>query len=152
MDRIDNRPIPQMPWPLVQPLPSLVPTPTMNPPASSSGMGTSIAKGAQSVDKKSNGIMILLCDQWRIQPQDLKLLVENWHDDPSRITCSATEDRCGPPVIFPACCLQELRVLTGDHGARTVIERHRDLVSQVMLKNAASDLDTPLQLQQLTED
>jgi len=118
----------------------------------SSGMGTSIAKGAQSVDGKSHGLMVLLCDQWRIRPEDLQLLVKKWRDDPSRIICSATEDRCGPPVIFPAGCLQELGVLTGDHGARAVIDRNRDLVSRVVLENAASDLDTPSQLQQLGED
>lgn len=113
------------------------------------GMGTSIATGAQAVDSQSQGLMILLCDQWRILPEDLQQLIETWYDDPGRIICSATRNRCGPPVIFPATCLQDLSVLTGDRGAHTVMNKHRNLVLQVALENAASDLDTPAQLQQL---
>ena len=117
----------------------------------SNGMGTSIAKGAQSVDDKSQGVMVLLCDQWRILPEDLQLLVEKWCSAPGQIICSATKDRCGPPVIFPASCLTELSALTGSHGAHSIIDRHRDLVSRVTIKNAAFDLDTPLQLKALSE-
>jgi len=116
----------------------------------SNGMGTSIAMGAQSVDDQSQGLMILLCDQWRILPEDLQSLVEEWCAVPGRIICSATKDRCGPPVIFPASCLAELSALTGNHGAHSIIDRHRDLVSRVTLENAAFDLDTPLQLKGLS--
>lgn len=117
----------------------------------SNGMGSSLAKGAQSVDGKSQGLMILLCDQWRILPEDLQLLVRTWHDDPRQIICSATEDRCGPPVIFPASYLKELGALTGNHGAHSVLDDHQDLVSRISLKNAAFDLDTPSQLQELSD-
>jgi len=115
----------------------------------SNGMATSIAKGAQSVDESSQGLMILLCDQWRILPEDLKRLVKTWHNDPSMIVCSATKGHCGPPVIFPATYLEELAAMTGDHGARGIIKMHSDSVSQVMLENAAFDLDTNSQLNEL---
>jgi len=35
-DLSDKRPIPHTPWPLVQPLPNLIPTPTSNPPQTAS--------------------------------------------------------------------------------------------------------------------
>jgi len=117
----------------------------------SKGMGTSIAKGAQSVDKKSLGLMILLCDQWRILPEDLQSLVEKWCSHPGRIVCSATEDRCGPPVIFPASCLKELSALTGNHGAHSILDIHQDSVTRITLQNAASDLDIPSQLKELSK-
>ena len=113
-------------------------------------MGTSIACGARAVDDASDGLMILLCDQWRILPEDLHLLFETWLCNTQRIVCAATGSRCGPPVIFPASCLAGLSVLTGDHGAHSIIDRHRDLVSRVTLENAAFDLDTPLQLKGLS--
>jgi len=121
----------------------------INNPDWREGMGTTIAKGAQSVDGTSQGLMILLCDQWRMLPEDLQLLVKTWRTDSSQIICSATQDRCGPPVIFPASCLKELSVLTGDHGAHSVLDMHRELVNRVTLQNAAFDLDTPSQLQDL---
>lgn len=113
------------------------------------GMATSIGKGAQSVDEGSEGLMILLCDQWRIQPEDLQLLVQTWHNDPTQIVCAVSEDRRSPPVIFPSAFLPELRVMTGDHGAYKIIQMHPDSVSQVKLENAAFDLDTSSQLDEL---
>ncbi len=37
MERRESRPMPQMPWPLVQPLPRRVPMPTSSPASSTSG-------------------------------------------------------------------------------------------------------------------
>jgi len=124
---------------------------SVNNPDWDKGMGTSIAKGAQSIDRKSQGLMIVLCDQWRILPEDLQLLVETWHNDPSQIICSATGKRCGPPVIFPIRFLKELCALTGGHGAHSVLDIHQDSVSRVTIQNAAFDLDTPSQLLELSE-
>ena len=64
-------------------------------------MGTSIAKGAQSVDGKSQGIMILLCDQWRIVPRDLQLLVKTWHDDPQQNHMLRNRRTLWPTGDFP---------------------------------------------------
>ena len=38
-ERVENRDRPQMPWPLVQPLPSVVPKPTKRPPITMIGIG-----------------------------------------------------------------------------------------------------------------
>lgn len=115
------------------------------------GMGASIATGARSVDEASEGLLILLCDQWRILPEDLQMLAKKWHNNPGRIICSAHGDTYGPPVIFPAGYRKELSLLSGNHGARGVLETHQDSVSRITIKNAAFDLDTPAQLQQLNE-
>jgi len=120
-------------------------------PGWSNGMGTSIATGAKSIDGKSQGLMILLCDQWRILPEDLQLLVETWLNKPSHIICSATKNRCGPPVIFPINFLKELCGLTGNHGAHSVLDNHQNSVGWVTVQNAAFDLDTPSQLLELSE-
>lgn len=120
-------------------------------PEWSNGMGGSIATGAQAVDGEPEGLMILLCDQWRIQANDLRLLLKSWQADTGRIICAQTEGRCGPPVIFPSSCRSELGHLKGDHGAHSVLKAHPQMLSPVRLENAASDLDTPAQLKQLNE-
>jgi len=117
----------------------------------SSGMGTSIACGARAVDDASDGLMILLCDQWRILPEDLHLLFETWLCNTQRIVCAATGSRCGPPVIFPSTLFQALSTLDGDHGAHSILRSHPDLVIPADLQNASSDLDTPSQLKELKE-
>ncbi len=115
----------------------------------SDGMGGSIAAGASAADKDSSGLMILLCDQWGIQAQDLQLLARTWLSDTERIVCAETEGRFGPPVIFPSSCFAALNGLTGDHGARSILAAYPHLLSAVPMKNAASDLDTPAQFKAL---
>ena len=54
-------------------------------------------------------------------------------------------DRRGNPVLFSHQHAAELRELTGDVGARTLLRRHEDLVVEVELEDEGVllDLDTP---------
>jgi len=116
-----------------------------------SGMGNSIATGANMADQASNGLLVLLCDQWGIRARDLQLLARTWLSDTGRIVCATTEGRLGPPVIFPSTCFASLRVLQGDHGAHSVLEANPDLLTTVPMNHAATDLDTPSQLEALND-
>jgi len=113
------------------------------------GLGNSIAVGAEATDKDANGLMVLLCDQWSIQARDLHQLTRAWLVDTARIVCAETEDRFGPPVIFPASCFAALRDLQGDSGAHSILNANSHLLTALPMKNAAFDLDTPSQLDAL---
>lgn len=113
----------------------------------SSGMGHSMALGAAATNPSSTGLMILLCDQWRIQPKDLQTLLQIWRANPQRIVAAEVAGVCMPPVIFPASCFEQLQNLTGDAGARSIIDAHPELVTPIPMKNAAFDLDTREQLE-----
>ncbi len=112
----------------------------------STGMGGSIALGASSVNGSCAGVMILLCDQWRIQAQDLSKLVTAWRLDPQRILCAKANGYRGPPVIFPAAIFGELQSLKGKGGANSILDSHEDSLTTLIIENAAWDLDTPNQL------
>ena len=58
---------------------------------------------------------------------------------------SAEDGTPGHPVIFPGWARGELRVLTGDQGARDLIRRHADRLRLTVLPgtHATTDLDTP---------
>ncbi len=116
----------------------------------STGMGGSIALGAASICPKSCGLMILLSDQWRIQALDLQELTEIWRSDPKRIVVAEAEGRYMPPVIFPSICFKALQALQGHQGARSLFKTHPDLLTPVAMQNAAFDLDTQTQLDELT--
>jgi len=113
------------------------------------GMGHSIAIGARAVDTASAGLMILLCDQWRIRPHDLRGLANTWQPDRERIVCARVQDRCCPPVIFPSACFEALGSLEGDRGAQGVLAANPKLLVHVPMANAAFDLDTPAHLDEL---
>ena len=115
----------------------------------SNGMGGSIALGATAISPESTGLMILLCDQWKIQVSDLQLLAETWQSGPERIVCARAGRINMPPVIFPLSCFNELEELRGDKGARTIINNNSHLLDSIQIENAVIDLDTRTQLKDL---
>jgi molybdenum cofactor cytidylyltransferase len=119
----------------------------------SQGMGASIAAGARAVGQSADGILLMVCDQWRLRPADLARLVTTWRAQPQRILVSCWQEGrafvSGPPAIFPARLLQQLKSIPPDRGARQVIDRNMDDVEFVELQNAAEDLDRPEDLDRL---
>jgi molybdenum cofactor cytidylyltransferase len=115
------------------------------------GMGGSIACGARKASEYSDGVLVMACDQWRLEVEDLKKLYERWSSDISRIVVAQWHEGSafvsGPPVIFPRECIPELKFMIIKHGARPVIDRHMDIVEFVNLENAAQDLDRPEDLE-----
>ena len=115
----------------------------------SDGMGTSIALGAAAIDVESSGLMILLCDQWRLRSSNLLALADAWQASPGLIVCAKAGDHLMPPVIFPPAFFGKLRQLRGDRGAHSLLKKNSHLLYSIQMDNAASDLDTRSQLQHM---
>jgi molybdenum cofactor cytidylyltransferase len=117
------------------------------------GMGASINRGARSLAPGAGGVLIAVCDQWRLSEADLLRLLETWQADPTRICVASWKEGeafvSGPPVIFPRTLIPELKSMQFGRGARQLIDRYMDLVEFVELPNAAFDLDRPEDLQRL---
>ncbi len=107
------------------------------------GMASSIACGARALPAKLDGVMLFLCDQWRVDEADIFKLYRAWCKDAGRIVASGWDDVTGPPVIFPAGCIECLRRLEGDQGARAIIHQQQQQPQRVCMDNARYDLDTP---------
>ena len=107
------------------------------------GMGSSIAAGTAGLSANSNGVMILLCDQWRLQASDLQAMAEIWKANPERIVVAQAGGQYMPPVIFPSVFFKQLGNLEGDQGAQKLVMAQPDLVTAVAMESAAFDLDTP---------
>ena len=112
----------------------------------SNGMGSSVAAGTANINPESSGVMILLCDQWRLQASDLQAIAETWQINPERIVVAQAGGQYMPPVIFPSVFFEQLGKLEGDQGARKLIMAHPDLVTALAMESAAIDLDTPKHL------
>jgi CTP:molybdopterin cytidylyltransferase MocA len=119
-------------------------------------MGASIAAGARALDRSADGVLLMVCDQWRLRAEDLALLAARWRAQPERIVVSCWKEGrayvTGPPVVFPVRLLQEFRAIPPDRGARQVVDAHMDDVEFVELQNAADDLDRPEDLSALRSD
>jgi CTP:molybdopterin cytidylyltransferase MocA len=117
------------------------------------GMGASISCGMRNVTGNVDGILLMVCDQWRLEAGDLSRLVSTWKSDISQIYSACWKEGkafvSGPPVLFPRNLLQELKYLHVDRGARQVIDRNMDIVEFVEMENAAFDVDRPEDLERL---
>lgn len=130
-----------------------LPLTTVVNPAWEKGMGGSIGYGARHVPEFTDGIMVMACDQWRLQRADLGKLVGSWRGATDRIHVASWKEGAafvsGPPVIFPGRLRGELKGLDKGRGARQIIDRYMDIVEFVELESAGCDLDRPEDLEQL---
>ena len=117
------------------------------------GMGGSIACGVQNISAEVDGVLITLCDQWKLEGRDLSSLNSGWRTDISRITTASWSKNkaCiyGAPTLFPRKYIRELKDLKGSRGAKALIGRNMASVQFVEMENAAYDLDRPEDLEQL---
>jgi molybdenum cofactor cytidylyltransferase len=114
-----------------------------------SGMGSSIASGTRAVRQVADAILILLADQPLITPEHLLSMVQAWRDSPSSIIATEFDEILGPPILFPAKYFADLSELSGDAGARSVLQDNKEMVVTIPFADAAVDVDTPEDLQRL---
>ena len=111
------------------------------------GMGGSVSTGVRSLPGGVAGVLILLCDQWKVDSLDLELLVKSWQTDIAGVFAAKwdalDDDAFGPPVIFPKRLFSELESLDSEQGARGLIRKYWPQVTFVDMENAAFDLDDP---------
>ncbi|WP_309667105.1 nucleotidyltransferase family protein [Tabrizicola sp.] len=108
------------------------------------GMSHSLKTGLAALSHASS-VMLLLADLPELTAADLALMIATWRDDPDMILRGAAGSIPGHPVCLPAWLRPELLALTGDQGARDVLQRHPDKTRLVALpdRHAVTDLDTP---------
>lgn len=111
-----------------------------------SGMASSIVAGfeADAVSEVS-GVMIMLADMPAVETADLISLVDAFVESGgSAIVRAVSDGKRGNPVILPLSLRPEITALTGDVGARGVIDSCGLEVIDVDIGSAAHlDVDTP---------
>jgi len=111
-----------------------------------SGMAASIRAGIAAIPMQASAVMILPADMPDLQTGDLHTLIRAAQAAPDAIVRATSHDGIpGHPVIFPADLFEELRSVSGDQGARSVVAAHKDRLCLLPLPGtrALVDLDTP---------
>ncbi|MGH6762871.1 MAG: NTP transferase domain-containing protein [Phyllobacterium sp.] len=113
--------------------------------AYATGISSSIKVALQHVPLAAGGLMVHLADMPALGSHDLKQLIETFERTGGRSIVRATfGGKRGNPVIFPRGLFSEIERLTGDVGARHLIETGDTPVVDVELGAAAAiDVDTP---------
>lgn len=116
-------------------------------PDYASGMASSLVRGIKTLrgDVSLDGVMILLGDMPLVSADHIRALLERFAPTgPSSIVMAANRAKPGNPVLFSKVYYPVLQTLSGDRGAKPVIEAHRDCVVMVDIGQAAErDFDTP---------
>ena len=114
------------------------------------GMGGSIACGVAKLAPVVDAAIVLLADQAAVDAAELHRLIAAHAAAPERIITAQFETVLGPPCLFPQHYFAELAALQGEHGARTLLQRHAQRVEALPMPAAAADIDTPLDLSAFT--
>lgn len=114
-------------------------------PDYASGQGTSLAVGASSVNPQSDAVMVLMGDQPLITPHLIRQFTGVFLSFRPLIMRPAYNGRPGHPVFFNSVLLPELVKLSGDTGARGVLEKYRGELYLYPTSDPAVcfDVDTP---------
>ena len=114
-------------------------------PEAAKGMGHSIAGGVAALPDDIDAIMILPADMPEITSADIATLCTAWEDTPQGgfLRATSQDGTPGHPVIFPRRCFEDLKALSGDQGARSVLSGEKPRLVALPGRHALTDLDTP---------
>jgi molybdenum cofactor cytidylyltransferase len=119
------------------------------------GMSTSLRAGLAELGEDIDGALICLGDMPRVRPSQLEALLGAFDPADGRAICVPTwERRRGNPVLFAARHFPEMRLLEGDVGARSLLEKHAAEICYVPMddRGVTLDVDTPEALLSLTKE
>ena len=122
-------------------------------PDHADGMSTSLRAGIAALEAgSSTAALVCLADMPRLEPRHLDAVIDAFRaGDPDQIVVPTYDRKRGNPVLWPSCYFTEIAELSGDVGARALIERHADQLRLVALDDPAIlvDVDTPAALAEL---
>ncbi|MDH1442738.1 nucleotidyltransferase family protein [Pseudomonas sp. GD03721] len=120
-------------------------------PLTAQGMGHSLAAGAERLLAESNAdaVAIFLADMPSIHRDSLETLIA--HSSANNIVLPSYQGKRGHPVLFGRDLWPQLTTLSGDTGAKQVLQQNPSAVRIVELNDPGvlQDIDTPADLIQL---
>lgn len=110
------------------------------------GMAGSLQAALSAVPASATAILVILADQYAIEPGDLRRLARAWSREPSRAAAAAADGRPAAPAILPRHWFPQVLNLCGDEGARRLLRDASPPAALVPMPGAAVDLDVRQEL------
>ena len=114
------------------------------------GMSTSIHKGLQVMDPRSEGILISFGDQPFLKTRTINALVSAFHQGKGEIVLPSFQGKQGHPVIFHRKYRRELLKLKGDTGGKPILLKYSKQIHTIPVRSEGviKDIDTREEYQQ----
>ncbi len=130
---------------LIRPLLARSPVLTAENPTWAEGMASSLRTGVTTLQQFSRSLdaaVIALCDQPALSAEVIQQLVAQHQTTGRSIVAARYNARNGAPALFLREHFRALTALTGEEGARTLLNGPSGRVAAVELPQFALDLDT----------
>jgi molybdenum cofactor cytidylyltransferase len=106
-----------------------------------SGQSSSLRLGLSAVDPLAEAVLFLLGDQPQVTSDMINRIVDAFRRGKGRIVMPSYRGRRSNPVLFAREYFAEIARISGDEGARAVIDKHQAEVAEVEI-----DADPPLDI------
>jgi molybdenum cofactor cytidylyltransferase len=116
------------------------------------GMASSIRCGIAATQATCDGAMILLADMPLINHQHINTLIEAFAPtSPTNIVAPYCNNKRGNPVLWAKCYFKKLLSISGDRGAKEMLQANQAHIKAVALDDEAifMDIDTPIDLEKI---
>ncbi|WP_370212763.1 NTP transferase domain-containing protein [Roseovarius sp.] len=112
-------------------------------PDAADGMSASLRHGAKAAPE-THALLVLLPDMPEIETEDIARLIAAHDETPDQVIRASDADGTpGHPVVLPARLRDKITRLTGDRGARPLLEQDPARLVALPGRRALIDLDTP---------
>ncbi|MGC1180914.1 MAG: nucleotidyltransferase family protein [Methyloceanibacter sp.] len=121
-------------------------------PAYAEGLSTSLRAGLRALPRACDGALVCLGDMPAIENGDMQILIAAFAARGcAGIYVPVRHGRRGNPVLFGAAFFSEMMGLAGDIGAKQLLLRHRDRVTEVEIASDGifADIDAAPDLARL---
>ena len=121
------------------------PVKTVENPRFAEGLSTSLVAGVEALDEAVDGVLVALGDMPFMSPEDLARLLDAFVPDAPGIYVPVQGGQRGNPVLFSRAFFAEMTAVSGDRGARKLIDAHPEAVREVPVgaEGIHIDVDTP---------
>lgn len=114
------------------------------------GMASSIGAGVAALAPEVDAVVIALADQPLVAPDVVRQLSARWREGGAAAVVPQYENGRGNPVLFGRSSFEALGTLTGDTGARGLLDALGGAVAVIPIGGTAPlDVDTPDALSRL---
>ena len=110
-----------------------------------SGMASSIQFGLQKLKTmlpEADGAIFMVCDQPFVNAELLNKLIDKHISSGKNIVASKYADTLGTPTLFHHSFFDELSMLKGDIGAKSLIKTYKNQIESVEFQLGSIDIDT----------
>ncbi len=106
------------------------------------GMSTSLKAGVKALPRDSDAVVVILADQPFVTAGLIDRLIAKYLEQSCRVVTSSSGGLVSPPVLFDRSIFEEIALLKGDTGAKSIVLNHKSAERVEVDPEALLDVDT----------